>query len=374
MTTTTQAAVVESPGAPFTLQDVELDSPRQGEILVRMQAAGICHTDLTVAAGLIPFPLPGVLGHEGAGIVEEVGPGVTKVKPGDHVVLTFTSCGDCPSCRVGHPAYCTTWIPTNLIGGKRADGSSPISQNGKQLGGRFFGQSSFARHSIADQRSVVKVPDDLPFELLAPLACSVQTGTGAVWNTLRPEPGTSIAVIGTGAVGLAAIMGAALTPVSEIIAVGRNPAQLELAAKLGATHTVDTTQGDLATALREITGGAGVDHVVEAVGNPDVLRAGIEALAPRGSVAVVGAPPYGVEVSIDVHRLLPGRRILGVCEGDSDPDRLIALLARLIRAGRLSMEPLIKEYPFADIQAAAEDFRAGRNIKTILRFESESQA
>ncbi|MBB5779551.1 NAD(P)-dependent alcohol dehydrogenase [Nonomuraea jabiensis] len=368
--TTTQAAVVESPGAAFTLRDVELDAPRQGEILVRMKAAGICHTDLTVAAGHIPFPLPGVLGHEGAGVVEETGPGVTKVKPGDHVVLTFTSCGSCASCRIGHPAYCTTWIPQNLIGGKRADGSSPISRGGVALGGRFFGQSSFARHSVADERSVVKVDPDLPFELLAPLACSVQTGTGAVWNTLRPEPGTSIAVIGTGAVGLAAVMGAALTPVSQIIAVGRQAAQLELAAKIGATHTVDSTGLDLAAELRKITGGAGVDYVVEAVGNPDVLRAGIEALAPRGAVAVVGAPPYGVEVSVDVHRLLPGRRILGVCEGDSDPDRLIPLLARLIRGGRLPVQPLIREYDFADIQAAADDFRSGKNIKTILRFDA----
>jgi aryl-alcohol dehydrogenase len=370
VTTTTQAAVVESPGAPFTLQDVELDDPRRGEVLVRMEAAGICHTDLTMAAGHIPFPLPGVLGHEGAGVVEEVGPGVTKVAPGDHVVLTFTSCGACASCRLGHPAYCTTWIPQNLIGGKRADGTSPISRNGAALGGRFFGQSSFARHSIADERSVVKIADDVPFELLAPLACSVQTGTGAVWNTLRPEPGTSIAVIGVGAVGLAAVMGAALTPVNEIIAVGRRASQLELAAKIGATMTIDSTGVDLAAALREATGGAGVDYVVEAVGNPDVLKAGIDALAPRGAVAVVGAPPYGVEVSVDVHRLLPGRRVLGVCEGDSDPDRLIPLLARLIRGGRLPVQPLIKEYAFTDIQRAAEDFKAGRNIKTILRFDT----
>lgn len=367
---TTEAAVLESPGAPFTLQEVELDAPRQGEVLVRMQAAGICHTDLTVAAGLIPFPLPGVLGHEGAGIVEEVGPDVTKVAPGDHVVLTFTSCGNCPSCRLGHPAYCTTWIPQNLIGGKRIDGTSPISRGGKALGGRFFGQSSFARHSIADVRSVVKVPDDLPFEQLAPLACSIQTGTGAVWNTLRPEPGSSIAVVGIGAVGLAAIMGAALTPCSEIIAVGRRPEQLELAAKLGATHTLDTTGKDLAAGLREITGGAGVDYVVEAVGNPDVLRAGIEALAPRGAVAVVGAPPYGVEVSVDVHRLLPGRRILGVCEGDSDPDRLIPLLARLVRSSRLLIQPLLNEYPFADFQTAVEAFKSGQNTKTVLRFDT----
>jgi aryl-alcohol dehydrogenase len=367
--TTTQAAVIDSPGAPFTLQDIELSAPQQNEILVRIEAAGICHTDLTVGAGLIPFPFPGVLGHEGTGVVEEIGSAVTRVVPGDRVVLTFTSCGHCSSCRAAHPAYCTTWIPQNLIGGKRLDGTSPISRDGQLLGGRFFGQSSFARHAIVDERSTVKVEPDVPPELLAPLGCSVQTGAGAVWNTLRPEPGSSIAVIGVGAVGMAAVMAAAMSPVRQIIAVGRRREQLELAAKSGATHTIDTTDTDLGAALRDLTSGAGVDYVVEAVGNPDVLRTGIESLAPRGAVAVVGAPPYGVDVSMDVHRLLPGRRVLGVCEGDSDPERLIPLLAQLVGSGRLPIQPLIREYPFEEIQAAAADFKSGQTTKAVLRFD-----
>jgi aryl-alcohol dehydrogenase len=365
----TQAAVIESPGAPFVLQDIELGELQPNELLVKMGAAGICHTDLTVGAGHIPFPLPGVLGHEGAGTVEAVGSAVTRVAPGDRVVLTFTSCGHCASCRTAHPAYCTTWIPTNLIGGKRADGTSPLSQRGERIGGRFFGQSSFSRYAIADERSTVKVPSDIPFELLAPLGCSSQTGTGAVWNTLRPEPGTSIAVLGVGAVGMASIMAAALTPVGKIIAIGRRTEALELARKFGATHTVNTKDVELAPALREITGGLGVDYVVEAIGNPDMLKQGIDSLAPRGAVAVVGAPPYGVEVAIDVHRLLPGRKILGVCEGDSDPERLIPLLAELVRSGRLPIQPLIREYAFEEIQQAADDFKAGRATKAVLRFE-----
>ena len=351
------------------LQDIELDELQPNELLVKMGAAGICHTDLTVGAGHIPFPLPGVLGHEGAGTVEAVGSAVTRVAPGDRVVLTFTSCGHCASCRTAHPAYCTTWIPTNLIGGKRADGTSPLSQKGERIGGRFFGQSSFSRYSIADERSTVKVPNDIPFELLAPLGCSSQTGTGAVWNTLRPEPGTSIAVLGVGAVGMASIMAAALTPVGKIIAIGRRNEALELARKFGATHTVNTRDVEFGPAVREITGGLGVDYVVEAIGNPDMLKQGIEALAPRGAVAVVGAPPYGVEVAIDVHRLLPGRKILGVCEGDSDPVQLIPLLAELVRSGRLPIQPLIREYAFEEIQQAADDFKAGRATKAVLRFE-----
>jgi aryl-alcohol dehydrogenase len=366
---TTQAAVIESPGAPFVLQDIELSEPQPTEILVRMGAAGICHTDLTIGAGHIPFPLPGVLGHEGAGTVEAVGSAVTRVAPGDRVVLTFTSCGHCASCRTAHPAYCTTWIPTNLIGGKRADGSSPLSRGGNRIGGRFFGQSSFSRYAITDERSTVKVPNDIPFELLAPLGCSTQTGTGAVWNTLRPEPGTSIAILGVGAVGMASIMAAALTPVGKIIAIGRRPDALELAQKFGATHTINTKDTEFGPRLREITGGAGVDYVVEAIGNPDLLRQGIEALAPRGAVAVVGAPPYGVDVAIDVHRLLPGRKVLGVCEGDSDPERLIPLLAELVRTGRLPIQPLIREYGFSEIQQAAYDFAGGRATKAVLRFD-----
>jgi aryl-alcohol dehydrogenase len=366
VTTTTQAAVVEKGGAPFTITEVELDEPRAHEVLVRIQAAGICHTDLTIAAGHIPFPLPGVLGHESAGVVEATGSAVTKVAPGDRVVLTFTSCGHCPSCKLGHPAYCTTWIPQNLIGGKRLDGTSPVNRGGQQLGARFFGQSSFSQHAIADERSVVKVVTDVPPPLLAPLGCAFQTGIGAVWNTLRPEPGSTIAVLGMGPVGLASVIGATLTPVSRIIAVDRQPEHLERAAKFGATDLVDATEGDTAEQLRKLTGGYGVDYVVEAVGNPNVLKSGIDALAPRGAVAVVGAPPYGVEVSVDVHRLLPGRKILGVCEGDSDPDTLIPLLVKLVEDGRLPMASLVTEYPFADIQRAADDFAAGRTTKTVL--------
>lgn len=368
--TTTQAAVVDGPGAPFVIQEVELGEPRPTEVLVRMTAAGLCHTDLTVAAGHIPFPLPGVLGHEGTGVVEAVGGAVTRVVPGDTVVLTFTSCGHCPSCRSAHPAYCTTWIPQNLIGGKRADGTSAISRAGQQLGGRFFGQSSFARHAIVDERSTVKIDVDVPAELLAPLGCSIQTGTGAVWNTLRPEAGSSIAVLGVGAVGMAAIMAASLTPVRQIIAVGRTPEHLQLAEKFGATDTLNTTEVDLAAGLRDLTGGAGVDNVVEAIGNADLLRTAIESLATRGSVAVVGAPPYGVEVSLDVHRLLPGRRVLGVCEGDSDPEQLLPLLARLVGNGRLPIQALVREYPFEEIDTAAKDFAAGQVTKAVLRFDA----
>src|SRR5690349_19885630 len=158
----TEAAVVESGGAEFTLSTIDLAQPRADEVLVRMVATGLCHTDLGVAGGALPFPLPGVLGHEGAGVVEAVGPDVAGIEPGDHVVLSFTSCGGCGNCRDGHPAYCATWLPLNLIGGRRADGTSTISRDGTPLGGHFFGQSSFAERALVDQRSLVKVDPEVP--------------------------------------------------------------------------------------------------------------------------------------------------------------------------------------------------------------------
>ena len=257
MTITTQAAVVESGGAPFTLVEVELDEPRADEVLVRMTAAGLCHTDLGVASGGLPFPLPGVLGHEGAGVVERVGAAVTSVVPGDHVLLSFTSCGGCGNCRGGHPAYCATWLPDNLIGGARRDGSATITRGGEPLGGHFFGQSSFARLAVADERSVVKVDPSAPLETIAPLGCGVQTGVGAVWNVLRPGPGSTVVVAGAGAVGLSAVMAAALTPALQIVAVDVVPSRLDLARKLGATHVVDASTEDLPARIAEITGGAG---------------------------------------------------------------------------------------------------------------------
>ena len=368
MTITTQAAVVETGGAPFTLVDVELDEPRADEVLVRMTAAGLCHTDLGVASGGLPFPLPGVLGHEGAGIVERVGSAVTTVAPGDHVLLSFTSCGSCRNCRGGHPAYCATWLPDNLIGGARRDGSSTISRSGEPIGSHFFGQSSFARHAVADERSVVKVDVGSPLEILAPLGCGVQTGVGAVWNVLKPGPGSTVVVAGAGAVGLSAVMAAALTPAQRIVAVDVLPHRLDLARKLGATHVVDGTQEDYAERIAEITGGAGCDGVIETTGNVTVLRQAVDSLAARGTAVVVGAPPFGTEVGFEVNGLLGGKHIVGITLGDSETQTFIPLLAAMVTDGRLPVGELITTYDFADIQQAVEDVRSGATIKPVLTF------
>ncbi|MBT2416810.1 NAD(P)-dependent alcohol dehydrogenase [Streptomyces sp. ISL-22] len=368
MSIPTRAAVVESGGAPFILSDVELDEPGPHEAVVRMVATGLCHTDLGVASGGLPFPLPGVLGHEGAGVVEAVGPSVTGVAPGDHVVLSFTSCGDCRNCRGGHPAYCATWLPLNLIGGRRADGTSTISRDGEALGGHFFGQSSFAERALVDERSLVKVDPEVPLASIAPLGCGVQTGVGAVWNVLKPVTGSTVVVLGAGAVGLSAVMAAALTPATTIVAVDRVAERLALAKELGATHTVNAAEADLGEALAGITGGQGADAVVETTGNVNVLRQGVDALAARGTLVVVGAPPFGTEVALDVNGLLGGKQIVGLTLGDAETQVFIPALVRLVKEGRLPLHRLVSTYPFADIDQAVRDMGAGKAIKPVLTF------
>lgn len=366
--TITTAAVVESGGAKFTFSPVELSEPQHGEVRVRLVAAGLCHTDLGVASGGLPFPLPGVLGHEGAGIVEAVGPGVTRVKTDDHVLLSFTSCGDCANCRDGHPAYCATWLPLNLIGGARADGTTPITRNGEDLGGHFFGQSSFARHAIVDERSIVPVDPSAPLDVLAPLGCGVQTGVGAVWNVLKPRPGETIVVTGAGAVGLSAVMAAKLTPASKIIAVDRVPERLALAIELGATHSINATETDTTAALAEITGGVGVDGAVETTGNVGVLRTVVDSLAPRGTAVIVGAPAFGTEISLDVNAMIPGRKVVGLTLGDSETQTLIPVLVDLVLSGRMPLQRLITHYDFDEINTAVADMTSGAAIKPVLRF------
>ncbi|MFF0732466.1 NAD(P)-dependent alcohol dehydrogenase [Streptomyces chartreusis] len=368
MSIPTRAAVVESGGAPFTLSDVELEEPGPHEAVVRMVATGLCHTDLGVASGALPFPLPGVLGHEGAGVVEAVGAAVTGVAPGDHVVLSFTSCGGCRDCRGGHPAYCATWLPLNLIGGRRADGTGTISRAGEDLGGHFFGQSSFAERALVDERSLVKVDREVPLASIAPLGCGVQTGVGAVWNVLKPITGSTVVVLGAGAVGLSAVMAAALTPATDIVAVDRVAERLTLARELGATHTIDANGTDLAAALAEITGGRGADGVVETTGNVGVLRRGVDVLAARGTLVVVGAPPFGTEVALDVNGLLGGKRVVGLTLGDAETQTFIPALVRLVKEGRLPLHRLISTYPFTDIDRAVRDMSAGKAIKPVLTF------
>lgn len=372
MKTTTIAAVVHEKDAPFVLEEVELDEPRADEVVVRMVAAGLCHTDLSVRSQVIPFPLPAVLGHEGAGVVEKVGSAVRRVRPGDHVLASFTSCGGCVNCATGSPSNCDHFFPMNLLGGTRLDGTHTIHQNGLPLNAHFFGQSTFAQHALIDERSLVKVDESAPLSLLAPLGCGIQTGAGAVLNVLRPEPGSTVVVFGVGAVGLSAVMAAALSGAARIVAVDVVASRLELALELGATDSINARSVDTVEALMEMTGGRGVDYTIESSGNLEAANNAVRALAARGTCALIGAPPLGSTVPVDVIFMHLGRKVVGVAEGDSVPEVFLPALVRLHELGKLPLERLIRRYPFAEIEQAAHDVEAGVTIKPVLIFEPES--
>ncbi len=360
------AAVVREKEQPFSIEELELEEPRAGEVLVRVAGVGVCHTDLIVRDQWYPVPLPAVLGHEGAGVVERVGEGVTKVSAGDHVALSFAHCGWCSSCLIGRPAYCLTFFERNF-GGSRLDGSVALSANGETIHSHFFGQSSFATYALATERNVVKVPDDAPLELLGPLGCGVQTGAGAVLNVLRPEAGATIAVFGTGAVGLSAIMAAAVAGCTTIVGVDIKPDRLELARELGATHVVNGAEADAIEEIKGITGG-GADYSLDSTGVPAVFRQAVDALAPLGTCGIVGAPPLGTEANLDMNDvMIPGKTVHGIVEGDSIPDIFIPRLIDLHSKGRFPFDRLVKFYDLNQVNEAADEAEEGTTLKPVLR-------
>ncbi|MFZ3451974.1 NAD(P)-dependent alcohol dehydrogenase [Arthrobacter sp. 7Tela_A1] len=369
MTTQARAAILRGVHEQFEITDVVLDDPRPDEVVVRMIAAGVCGTDLGVQAGHIPFPLPGVLGHEGAGVVEEVGSAVTSVVPGDHVLLSFTSCGTCRNCRSGHPAYCVDFLDLNLLGGSRMDSSATITKDGLGVHGHFFAQSSFANLVLADERGVTKVDPDADLGLLAPLGCGIQTGAGAVLNVLRPEPGSTLAVFGAGPVGLSAVMAAALSGSTRIVVMDLVDSRLELARELGATDVVNSGSTDALQALLELTDGAGVTHALETTGSTHVAAAAADALAPLGKLGLIGAPASGSTVELDVNFLLNGRQVLGITEGDSTPQLFLPALVDLVQQGRFPLQKLVTPYRFREINDAAAAAKAGEVLKPVLHFE-----
>ncbi len=360
------AAVAKAPGADFAIETVELDDPRPDEIRVRIAAVGVCHTDLVARDGLMPFSMPAVLGHEGAGVVDAVGAAVTKVAPGDRVAITFRSCGACARCLSGDPAYCYTMPMLNYIG-MRLDGSKALHQDGVDVSSNFFGQSSFATYALAYERNVLKLPDDIPFELAAPLGCGIQTGAGGVMLALAAKRGSSILILGGGAVGLSAVMGAAIQGCATIIVVEPHAARRALALELGATHAIDpAAQADLAAAVRAIAP-QGVDYAFDTTGRPEILTATMACLAPKGVFGIVGIPPAGTPMPGDLGTVLTfGQTVRGIIEGDSDPDAFIPQLIAHWRAGRLPLEKLVKTFPFAQINAAIAAQHHGDCVKVVL--------
>lgn len=364
-----KAAVVRQKGGPFQIEDLMQDDPRSDEVRVRIVATGMCHTDMVARDQLYEVPLPVVLGHEGSGVVEQIGSHVKKVSVGDHVVLTYMWCGHCKSCLRGDLTYCEQFYALNL-NGAREDGSTSTFTTGntsEPVHDHFFGQSSFGTFALVHERNVIKVPKDAPLELLGPLGCGIQTGAGAVMNALKVNPGSSFAAFGGGAVGLSAVMAARAAGATTIISVDVVPTHLALAMELGATHTINSRETDAVEAVRKITNG-GTDFTLESSGRPAVLRQAIDALAIRGTCGIVGAPALGTEASFDVNRVMTtGKRIIGIVEGDSKPDLFIPALIALYQQGRFPFDKLVKFYSLDQINQAAEDSEKGITIKPIIR-------
>lgn len=363
-----KAAVARGPHAALSLETLQMEPPRADELRVRLVATGICHTDLGMRDQQLPTPAPAVLGHEGAGIVEAVGEAVTRVAPGDHVVMSFNACGHCPNCFDGAPAYCYDFTARNFHGA-RSDGSSALSHDGEYIHANIFGQSSFASHAICHERNVVRVDPDVDLAVLGPLGCGVQTGAGAVFNSLALRPNETIAIFGAGGVGLSAIMAARIAGAARIVAIDKNDARLALAGELGATHTFNPDSDDVAAALRDCVP-SGLNYSIDTTGLPAVIATAVGALAPRGICGIVGAVAPGTTLALDLFPVMSeGRCLRGIIEGDSVAERFIPQLIALYRQGRFPFDRLIRFYPFDEINQAIADTEAGRVVKPVVRFE-----
>lgn len=363
---TIRAAVVDAPGQPFNVRDVTLEAPREDEILVKIAGVGLCHTDIAAQAGAFGYTGAAVLGHEGAGVVEQVGRDVEGFAVGDRVAISFRSCGTCKRCQAGFPSYCAT-MPMLNYAGARPDGSTPIRDGEKPVASSFFGQSSFATHALTYARNLVHVPGDLPLELAGPLGCGIQTGAGAIMRSMACEAGSHLVVTGGGSVGLSAVMGAAIQRCASIIVVEPYAGRRELAREFGATHVIDPlAEDDLAAAIRAIVP-EGADYALDTTGRPDTIASLIGSLAPRGLLGLVGIAPPGTPLPAEVNMLMTfGHRVMGIIEGDSDPAVFIPELIGHHRAGRLPFDRMIRTYPLSRINEAVRDQHEGRCIKAVL--------
>ncbi|MET0609656.1 MAG: NAD(P)-dependent alcohol dehydrogenase [Pseudomonas caspiana] len=363
-----QAALAFASNGRLSIETVEIAEPGPQQILVRVVATGLCHTDLNVLANPA-MPWPVIFGHEGAGVVEKVGSQVSKVAVGDHVIMTTSSCGKCPSCLAANPSYCIRFREMNMSGGRTCDGGCTHHHDVKPVFAGFLGQSSFAGHALTGERNVIKIDADLPLDILAPLGCGIQTGAGAVLNTLQPRAGSSLVVFGAGGVGLSAVMAAKIAGCRQLIVVDKVPSRLALAEELGATHVINAGEIDVVAAIHEITGG-GADYSVEATGVPVVMQQAISALGIGGNVVLVGIAGAQASVMFNPTEVqaknikIQGSIMAGV---GGVPDLFIPQLIGYWKAGLLPVEKMIRYYPFDQINQAIHDAHDGSAIKPVLR-------
>jgi aryl-alcohol dehydrogenase len=363
----TTVAVVNGPGEDFVFEEVEVDGPRADEVLVRIVATGLCHTDISLRDTLPAEMFPRVFGHEGAGVVEEVGAGVTDIAVGDHVVLSLASCRACAKCDAGLAGYCEQTLMLNYMG-FRMDGSTSYSREAGPVYGHFFGQSSFSQHAVALATSVVVVDPELDLTTFAPYGCGFMAGSGSVLNVLDPGPDDSVVVYGVGAVGLAAVAAAKARGVRTIVAVDLLASRLEAAATYGAVG-VDPGALDgvtVADRVKELTGG-GATYGVETTAVPSVIKEAAQSLGVQGTLVVLGLDMSRPEFPVDAIDLLQnGKIVRGSVEGDSDPLEMVPRMIRMNAEGAFAMEDLVTTYPFTEINTAIADVVSGKVIKPVL--------
>lgn len=367
-----KAAVVEKQNADFEIHDdIELTDMGPDDLQVHMVASGICHSDEALRIGDAVIDYPIVLGHEGSGIVEKVGPEVTQFKPGDHVVLSFYACGNCKSCLKGIPTQCENYAANNLSG-KRPDGSAHFTENGHDVAD-MFDQSSFTTTTVVRERNAVKVDKDLDLRKLGPLGCGYVTGSGTVLNTLQPRPGETIAVFGTGAVGLAAMMAGKISGCTKVIGIDIVDSRLALAKELGATDVINSKTTDVVKAVQDLTDGRGVDYAVDTTGVTQVMEESIKVLNQGGTTAAIAVTPNHIDVDTWNDLCVNDKQIIGVNMGDSIPQVDIPRLIDFYKAGQFDFDKTEKFYKFADINQANADSRSGKTIKPVLIIDDDYQ-
>ncbi len=371
-----RAAVLERTGGPLTVEELILAPPGPGEVLVRLHASGVCHSDQNAIDGTAETRCPAVLGHEGAGVVEAVGVGVTRVNPGDHVALSWApSCGECPECVRDLPQLCSAVWPAMAAGGL-LDGTTRLSRDGEPVYHYSF-ISSFAEACVLPERSCIPIPADVPFEIAGLVGCAVTTGVGAVWRTANVRPGDRVAVFGCGGVGLSAVLGAAAAGAGAIVAVDPVPAKLDVACELGATDAVPwvSSPEETAAAVIEATAG-GVDYAIEATGRPEAMLAGFLSTRAHGAAVLIGIPPADAVLTLpalSIPRL--ERRVLGSIYGSSRPERDFPLTLDLYRRGRLPLDRLVSHrLPLDDVEEAFELLRSGQALRVVLDLRSTKGA
>ncbi|KAL0942757.1 putative alcohol dehydrogenase [Colletotrichum truncatum] len=369
----TMAYVVEEVNAEFKLVPVILDGIRPDEVLIEMKYSGICHTDVVTQRGGLPFvEFPAILGHEGAGIVRAIGKDV-KIKDlavGDHVLLSFNSCGSCNTCTSGHPALCPDSSKINVGSVRMSDKSTParLATDGRPVRSQFFGHSSFSKMSVVSAKSVVRCPKTAAdhMELYAPLGCGLQTGAGTVLNIIKPGKQDSIVIFGLGSVGIAALLAARYLEVGQIIAVDIVPERLKLGKDLGASHVINSVEtASVVEEIQKLTSG-GPKFAVDCTGILGVIEDMIRCVRPLGTAVLVGVPPPAAEIKIDPQAFLLGnKRLIGVIEGDSYPPQFIPQLIAMHQEGKFPIERLCRTYPASQLNKAIQDMQSGQVMLSV---------